>query len=234
MDALIKKSKEIDEEFNKIEYVHREHDKGKAAILESVKNEIKTLVPEMSKAYMANHGSQIAAEVSSSRGSPNPSGFGSPPTSISGSSFGQRSNSPPPQRLQVWGRADSSNQLVPDIPRNYLVAVSKIPKHEAYTNEWLIEETKEKLKENNYNVTVVEVANIDSSFPEARTRTVKMHLQCDGKLDPKTLYDERIWVKGLFVRQYRPPRNQNGRGPLYQNNPTNSNAPQAAAAGAQA
>ena len=212
---MAKKSKEIDEEFNKIQYVHDQHESAKTKIIEKVKDEIKALVPELQKTY-----SQIVAEPSPGRASTGSVGSGSSPNFI-------RKGSTRPQRLQVWGRADSSNQLVPDIPRNYLIAVSKIPKHVAYTNEWLIEETKEKLKENNYDVKVMEVSNINSSYPEARTRTVKMHLQCDGKLDPKTLYDERIWVKGLFVKQYRAPRNHNSRGPLYQNNNQTNNSAQA-------
>ena len=215
IETMAKKSKDIDEEFNKIQFVHDQHEQEKSKIIEKVKDEIKALVPELQKTY-----SQIVAEPSPGRASTESVGLRSAPNFI-------RKGSTRPHRLQVWGRADSSNQLVPDIPRNYLIAVSKIPKHVAYTNEWLMEETKEKLKENNYDITVMGVSNIDSSYPEARTRTVKMHLQCDGKLDPKTLYDERIWVKGLFVKQYRAPRNQNSRGPLNQNNNQTNNSAQA-------
>ena len=196
IETMAKKSKEIDEEFNKIQYVHDQHESAKTKIIEKVKDEIKALVPELQKTY-----SQIVAEPSPGRTSTRKVGFRSAPNCIQNEKYGVRQ-----PKLQVWGKADSTSQNVPDIPRNYIFAVSKIPKHVAYTNDWLKEETEKLFYEQNVNAKILDISNIESSFTQARTRTVKLHLQCDAKLDTKTLYDEKLWVKGLLVKQYRPSR----------------------------
>ena len=90
------------------------------------------------------------------------------------------------------------------IPKNYIIAVSKIPNSTAFDEKWLEKEIENKLKLGNLDIQVTKAEKVPAKIAGAATKTIKIILTTtDTKIQVDQIYDPKIWPKGLKISRFR-------------------------------
>ena len=103
----------------------------------------------------------------------------------------------------IYGTGPS---LLP-IPKNYVIAVSKIPNSDAYDGTWLKNEIECRLKHSNLDIKVTRAERVPAKMTGAATKTIKIILtSTDTKLKVDQIYDATLWPEGLKISRFRTAR----------------------------
>ena len=207
VEEIKNKSKQINDDFDKMLHMKNEYEREKKEIIDSAKAELASLAPTWIESHLKRNVSEFQNLLS--QGRQRSSSIRSQATATQNqnptrsSSFG-----PPPERLAVWGQGQQDGNA-PAIPRHYTVALSKIPKTAVYSNDWIKENQQNLFDTSRAKPKILEVTDIPSNFPEAKTRTVKIIIEIESKFGPNEIFDPKIWISGLLAKRYKFIRTQN-------------------------
>lgn len=111
---------------------------------------------------------------------------------------GEKKTSKKGKKAYIYGTAPTSGLK---IPKNYVIAVSKIPNLEVYDEKWIACEVKSKLQQKNIKITKVE--RVSAKMHTAATKTFKMILTTEMDIDAEEIYEPGLWPEGLKITRFR-------------------------------
>ena len=104
------------------------------------------------------------------------------------------------KRQFIYGTAPS----VLKVPKNYIIAVSKIPNSEAYDERWLENEIDIRLKHKILDIKVLRIEKVLAKISGAATKTFKVVLRTtDSDIKVDQVYDPELWPQGLKISRFR-------------------------------